>query len=110
MYFNFFWKYSPGRHKYGRGFAFKYKIHTFIFGVKFIINRKKLFPQPKITWIYRNTDKEKLYKDYKVYAWCKPSSLPLLLEKGFKKGETCIYVEKIIEDIKPPFEQCFVSC
>ena len=38
------------------------------------------------------------YKNYKAYAWCKPTSLPLLLEKGFKKGETCIYVEKIIED------------
>ena len=50
------------------------------------------------------------YKGYKAYAWCKPMSLPLLLEKGFKEGETCVYVEKIIEDIKSPFEQCFVSC
>ncbi len=37
------------------------------------------------------------YKGYKVYAWCKPASLPLLLEKGFDPGETCTYVEKIIE-------------
>jgi len=37
------------------------------------------------------------YKGYKVYAWCKPASLPLLLEKGFNAGETCTYVEKIIE-------------
>ena len=37
------------------------------------------------------------YKGYKVYAWCKPASLPLLLEKGFDAGETCTYVEKIIE-------------
>ena len=36
------------------------------------------------------------YKGYKVYAWCKPMSLPLLLEKGFKKGEECVYVEKKI--------------
>jgi putative hemolysin len=36
------------------------------------------------------------YKGYKVYAWCKPASLPLLLEKGFDAGETCTYVEKII--------------
>ena len=34
------------------------------------------------------------YKGYKVYAWCKPASLPLLLEKGFDAGETCTYVEK----------------
>ena len=38
----------------------------------------------------------KKYKDYKVYAWCKPTSLPLLLEKGFVEGETCVYVEKKI--------------
>ena len=37
------------------------------------------------------------YQGYTVYAWCKPSSLPLLLEKGFDPGETCTYVEKIIE-------------
>ena len=40
--------------------------------------------------------KEK-YKGYKVYAWCKPMSLPLLLEKGFKAGDTCVYVSSIIE-------------
>ena len=39
--------------------------------------------------------KEK-YKGYKIYAWCKPMSLPLLLEKGFKAGDTCVYVEKKI--------------
>ena len=33
---------------------------------------------------------------YVVYAWCKPMSLPLLLEKGFREGETCVYVEKKI--------------
>ena len=37
------------------------------------------------------------YKGYKIYAWCKPASLPLLLEKGFDAGETCTYVEKMIE-------------
>jgi predicted GNAT family acetyltransferase len=37
------------------------------------------------------------YKGYKIYAWCKPASLPLLLEKGFDAGETCTYVEKTIE-------------
>ena len=34
----------------------------------------------------------------------------LLLEKGFTEGDNCVYVEKIIEDTKSPFEQCFVSC
>jgi len=36
------------------------------------------------------------YKGYKAYAWCKPMSLPLLLEKGFDEGDNCVYVEKII--------------
>ena len=40
---------------------------------------------------------EKKYQGYMVYAWCRPASLPLLLEKGFEPGETCTYVEKIIE-------------
>ena len=39
----------------------------------------------------------KHYKGYKVYAWCKPMSLPLLLEKGFKEGDTCVYVSSIIK-------------
>lgn len=37
------------------------------------------------------------YKGHTVYAWCKPGSLPLLLEKGFTEGEKCTYVEKVIE-------------
>jgi len=37
------------------------------------------------------------YKGYKVYAWCKDVSLPLLIEKDFKMGETVTYVEKIID-------------
>jgi predicted GNAT family acetyltransferase len=40
---------------------------------------------------------EKKYQGHMVYAWCRPASLPLLLEKGFEPGETCTYVEKIIE-------------
>jgi len=32
------------------------------------------------------------YKGYLVYAWCKPKSLPLALEKGFNSGDTCVYV------------------
>lgn len=37
------------------------------------------------------------YKGYIVYAWCKETSLPLLLEKGFHSGEIVTYVEKKIE-------------
>jgi hypothetical protein len=43
-------------------------------------------------WNYVNEN----YGGYLVYAWCKESSLPLLVEKGFKTGETCHYVEKMI--------------
>ena len=37
------------------------------------------------------------YKNYKVYAWCKPMSLPLLLEKGFEAGDKCVYVSSTIK-------------
>lgn len=37
------------------------------------------------------------YKGYKVFAWCKAGSLPLLLEKGFEPGEIITYVEKNLE-------------
>lgn len=37
------------------------------------------------------------YKGYLVYAWCKDSSLPLLIEKGFHTGEIVTYVEKVID-------------
>lgn len=43
-------------------------------------------------WNYVNEN----YKDHLVYAWCKNTSLPLLLEKGFEPGETVTYVEKKI--------------
>ncbi len=54
--------------------------------------------------------KNEKYKGYKVYAWCLPKSLPLLKQKGFTEGDTCVYVERIIDSNKPPYEQCFVSC
>lgn len=38
------------------------------------------------------------YEGWLVYAWCKPASLPLLIEKGFESGETCTYVEKKVGD------------
>ena len=46
-----------------------------------------------VRWEYVKTR----YIGYTVCAWCKPSSLPLLIEKGFIEGEICTYVEKIIE-------------
>tara|TARA_R110001592_G_scaffold72715_1_gene222232 strand:+ start:290 stop:523 length:234 start_codon:yes stop_codon:yes gene_type:complete len=69
MYLSYFRKYSPGRHKYGRGFVFNYKTYTFILGIKFQIKRKKLFPKTQITWIYKNINKEKLYKDFAKKVW-----------------------------------------
>ena len=36
------------------------------------------------------------YKGYKIYAWCKNESLPLLIEKGFSTGEICTYVETTV--------------
>lgn len=53
--------------------------------------------------------KDEQYRGYIVYAWCKPKSLPLLIENGFIQGDDCIYVEKEITKL-PPGEQCFVSC
>ncbi len=47
-------------------------------------------------WETRWTYVSNMYSGYTVYAWCKDSSLPLLLEKGFTTGETCTYVEKKI--------------
>ena len=38
----------------------------------------------------------KNYKGFKTYAWAKPMSLPLLLEKGFIPGDSSVYVEKEI--------------
>jgi hypothetical protein len=38
------------------------------------------------------------YPGHTVYAWCKETSLPLLLEKGFSPGEKCTYVELTIPD------------
>ena len=45
-----------------------------------------------IRWIYVTEH----FKNFTIYAWCKPTSLPLLIEKGFKKGDTITYVEKKI--------------
>ena len=56
-------------------------------------------------WDTRWTFVQKEYDKYTVYAWAKSMSLPLLEEKGFSKGDICVYVEKKVE--KP---LVFVSC
>jgi hypothetical protein len=43
-------------------------------------------------WEYVND----VYTNKTIYAWCLPMSLPLLQEKGFIEGDTCVYVEKKI--------------
>jgi len=45
-------------------------------------------------WDTRWSHVQSNYPDYTVYAWCLPKSLPLLIEKGFKEGELCTYVER----------------
>ncbi len=50
------------------------------------------------------------FSGWKAYAWCKPMSLPLLLEKGFTPGDSSVYVEKEIEEKGPYGPNCFVSC
>ena len=59
-----------------------------------------------VRWKYVNEN----YKGYTTYAWAKPMSLPLLLEKGFKAGDSSVYVEMDVEGFKPKGPQCFVSC
>jgi GNAT superfamily N-acetyltransferase len=56
--------------------------------------RKGIFRQ---LWETRWEYVQNKYKGWTVYAWCKDSSLPLLLEKGFEAGEQVTYVEKIVE-------------
>jgi GNAT superfamily N-acetyltransferase len=58
-------------------------------------------------WDIRWKYVEENYKGWKAYAWAKPMSLPLLIEKGFNEGDNCVYVEKNIEG-EIPFT--FVSC
>jgi GNAT superfamily N-acetyltransferase len=53
----------------------------------------------RMLWDTRWDYVQRKFKGYIVYAWCKPASLPLLLEKGFHVGETCTYVETTIDSI-----------
>ena len=57
-------------------------------------------------WQYVNEN----FRGYTTYAWAKPMSLPLLLEKGFKAGDSSVYVEMNVEGFKPSGPSCFVSC
>ena len=55
------------------------------------------------------------YPEYTAYAWCKPMSLPLLLEKGFTTGESSIYVERKVSITSKqtrsfPSTDCPVTC
>lgn len=50
----------------------------------------------RLLWETRWKHVEQEYKGWLVYAWCKDTSLPLLLEKGFTAGEVVTYVEKKI--------------
>lgn len=55
------------------------------------------------------------YTGYTVYAWCLPTSLPLLIEKGFETGTTSTYVEREVRDDEPPMGtshgyDCPVTC
>ena len=45
------------------------------------------------------------FSDYKVYAWCLPKSLPLLIEKGFSQGDLCTYVEKNVYEESSPTDK-----
>jgi len=51
----------------------------------------------RMLWESRWEYVEQEYKGWTVYAWCKYSSLQLLIEKGFEAGESVTYVEKKIE-------------
>ena len=50
----------------------------------------------RVLWDTRWEFVKKEFKGFKAYAWAKPPSLPLLIKKGFNKGDTCVYVEKNI--------------
>jgi ribosomal protein S18 acetylase RimI-like enzyme len=50
----------------------------------------------RMLWDTRWEYVQEKYKGWTVYAWCKETSLPLLMEKGFTTGDVCTYVEKEI--------------
>ena len=64
----------------------------------------------RMLWNTRWEFVKKEFKGFKAYAWAKPMSLPLLIEKGFNKGDTCVYVEMDVKGFTPNGPQCFVSC
>ena len=61
-----------------------------------IITHLKTNAQNLEMWIANDQTNNLAVKDYTIYAWCKDSSLPLLIEKGFETGEIVTYVEKKI--------------
>ena len=56
--------------------------------------RKGIF---RLLWDKRWEYVKQEYTGWTVYAWCKETSLPLLIEKGFEVGEICTYVERTID-------------
>ena len=44
-------------------------------------------------WDIRMSYTKDNFTNHLIYAWCKETSLPLFIEKGFKKGEIATYVE-----------------
>ena len=60
-------------------------------------------------WQYVQTN----YSGYTAYAWCKPTSLPLLIEKGFSTGDSTIYVERTVSASPKraiPYSECPITC
>jgi len=49
-------------------------------------------------WDTRWNHVQSNYSSHTVYAWCLAKSLPLLIEKGFKEGELCTYVERKVNE------------
>ena len=42
------------------------------------------------------------YPEHTVYAWCLPKAKPLSIEKGFKQGEVCTYMERRVYEKASP--------
>jgi len=45
------------------------------------------------------------YPDHIVYAWCLPKAIPLSIEKGFKQGEVCTYMERRVDEETSPTDK-----
>ena len=50
-----------------------------------------------LLWEIREKYCQEHFKGWKTYAWCKKTSLPLYLRKGYIQKESCILVEKNLD-------------